>query len=80
MIGSSDNCYLFKETKDKQKRIYHRILPNNLVEGDERWNTFDKFEAGYLTKSQWLERSSKWSFCEGWILESTNGEVEALQC
>ena len=78
MIGASDNCYLYKENKTKTSRIYHRILPNNTVEGDDRWNTQNKFEAGYLTKAQWQQRSTKWSFREGWMLESTTGEVEAL--
>ena len=36
----------------------------------EKWNSVIKEEAGYLTKEQWKLRSSKWTFDEGWMLES----------
>lgn len=78
MIEGKTFCYLFKSTKDNSKRIYHRSIPNNKAEGSSRWNTPIKEEAGYLTKTQWQQRSSKWTFDQGWLLESINGEVEAL--
>lgn len=78
MIEGGTFCYLYKETKDKTKRIYHRTYPDNSKEGDERWNTPVKEEAGYFTKEQWKQRSTKWTFNQGWMLESINGEVEAL--
>lgn len=78
MIQQGTSCYLFKQTKDGTKRIYHRARPDNSMVGDSRWNTPDKNEAGFLTKAQWQDRSTKWMENSGWILESINGETEAL--
>ena len=78
MIEKGTSCYLFKPTKDNTKRIYHRTHPDNTTEGNDRWNTSDKTIAGCFTKEQWKERSTKWAFNQGWMLESINGEVEAL--
>lgn len=78
MIGKGTSCYLFKAIKDNTKRIYHRTHPDNSIVGDERWNTSDKNIAGCFTKEQWQERSTKWAFNQGWMLEAINGEVEAL--
>lgn len=78
MIDQQTPCYLFKSTRDNKKRIYHRTHPNNTITGDARWNTPNKEDAGYFTKAQWKERSTKWAFNQGWLLESINGEVEVL--
>ncbi len=78
MIEKGTSCYLYKATRDNTKRIYHRTRPDNSVTGDDRWNTVNKQEAGCFTKQQWQERSTKWAFNQGWMLESINGEVEAL--
>ena len=80
MIESNTPCYLYKATtKDPNKRIYHRVAPNNTAtNSNEKWNTVNKTEAGCLTKDQWRERSTKWTYNRGWMLESINGEVEVL--
>lgn len=80
MIERNTPCYLYKATsKDPNKRIYHRVSPNNTAtNANEKWNTINKMEAGYLTKDQWHERSMKWSYNRGWILESVTGETEEL--
>ena len=78
MIEKGTLCYLFKATKDGSKKIYHRTHPKNFVQGDERWNTPVKEEAGMFTKEQWKHRSTKWAYNQGWMLESINAEVEAL--
>ena len=78
MIERDTSCYLFKATRDNSKRIYHRTHPDNTITGDARWNTPDKNIAGCFTKAQWQERSTKWAFNQGWMLESITGEVEAL--
>ena len=83
MIQKNEFCYLYKAmTKDPNKRIYHRIIPDTTADNpNDKWNTVNKNAAGYLTKDQWFERASKWSYNKGWILESTTGETEELiQC
>lgn len=80
MIESHTRCYLYKSTRDPNQRIYHRTHPDNTKDGNARWNTPNRDEAGYLTKMQWQDRSIKWAFSEGWMLESTTGETEALRC
>jgi len=56
-------------------------MPNTMATNSAaKWNSPIKEEAGYLTKEQWKLRSCKWTFDEGWMLESITGEVEALSC
>ena len=78
MIESHTPCYLYKKSQTYDSRIYHRVRPDNTKSGNEQWNTLNRDEAGFLTKSQWEERSSKWMYNQGWILESTTGESEVL--
>ena len=80
MIEKSELCYVFK-ANNKNQRLYKRSIPlKTAIDALTKWNTLDKNEAGCLTKSQWQDRSSKWSYIKGWMLESTTGELEVLSC
>lgn len=81
LIENSQKCYLYKSSRNQKLKMYHRVKPNIMATNvAAKWNSPIKAEAGYLTKEQWKTRSAKWTFDEGWMLESITGEVEALSC
>lgn len=82
MIEPFAPCYLYKaQQRNPNCKIYHRTkAKDNATDANDKWNTKNKEEAGYLTKAQWQERSMKWTYNRGWMLESVTGEMEELKC